>query len=106
MRLAITFALASLCAVSGYCRADALDLPDSFATADIDKQAQLFGQKLDITDFTDPAKLSKFLTRFTSMYEINHPTSTAVSAASVLFAQPTSVGISTDLMMAMQQLKF
>jgi outer membrane protein len=29
MRLAITFALASLCAVSGYCRADALDLPDS-----------------------------------------------------------------------------
>ncbi|MBW8909551.1 MAG: DUF1217 domain-containing protein [Mesorhizobium sp.] len=83
-----------------------LGLPDSFATADIDKQAQLFGQKLDITDFTDPAKLSKFLTRFTSMYEINHPTSTAVSSVSVLFSQPTSVGISTDLMMAMQQLKF
>ncbi|WP_446720405.1 DUF1217 domain-containing protein [Mesorhizobium sp. 113-1-2] len=84
----------------------ALGLPDSFATADIDKQAQLFEQKLDLTDFTDPAKLTKFLTRFTSMYEINNPTSTAVSSVSVLFAQPVTVGISTDLMMAMQKLKF
>ncbi|WP_439330969.1 DUF1217 domain-containing protein [Mesorhizobium carmichaelinearum] len=84
----------------------ALGLPDSFATADIDKQAQLFEQKLDLTDFTDPAKLTKFLTRFTSMYEINNPTSTAVTSVSVLFAQPVTVGISTDLMMAMQKLKF
>ena len=84
----------------------ALGLPDSFATADIDKQAQLFEQKLDLTDFTDPAKLTKFLTRFTSMYEINNPTSTAVSSVSVLFAQPVTSGISTDLMMAMQKLKF
>ena len=53
----------------------ALGLPDSFATADIDKQAQLFEQKLDISDFTDPDKLGKFLTRFTSLWEINHPTS-------------------------------
>ncbi|WP_027060088.1 DUF1217 domain-containing protein [Mesorhizobium loti] len=84
----------------------ALGLPDSFATADIDKQAQLFEQKLDISDFTDPAKLSKFLTRFTSMYEINNPTSTAVSSISVLFAKPVTSGISTDLMMAMQKMKF
>ena len=84
----------------------ALGLPDSFATADIDKQAQLFGQKLKISDFTDPTKLSKFLTRFTSMYEINNPTSTAVSSISVLFAKPVTSGISTDLMMAMQKLKF
>ncbi|TPL72997.1 DUF1217 domain-containing protein [Mesorhizobium sp. B2-3-15] len=84
----------------------ALGLPDSFATADIDKQAQLFGQKLDISDFTDPVKLNKFLTRFTSMYEINNPTSTAVTSVSVLFAKPVTSGISTDLMMAMQKLKF
>ena len=58
------------------------------------------------TDFTDPAKLDKFLTRFTSLWEINHPTSTAQTSVGVLFAQPTTVGISTDLMMAMQKLKF
>jgi Protein of unknown function (DUF1217) len=84
----------------------ALGLPDSFASADIDKQAQLFEQKLDIADFTDPAKLSKFLTRFTSLWEVNHPTSTAQTMVSVLFAQPTTAGISTDLMMAMQKLRF
>ncbi|MBZ9699689.1 MULTISPECIES: DUF1217 domain-containing protein [unclassified Mesorhizobium] len=83
-----------------------LGLPDSFATADVDKQAQLFEQKLDISDFSDPEKLGKFLTRFTSMYEINHPTSSAVSSISVLFAKPVTAGISTDLMMAMQKLKF
>jgi hypothetical protein len=84
----------------------ALGLPDSFASADVDKQAKLFEQKLDIADFTDPARLGKFLTRFTSMWEINNPTSSAVTSASVLFAQPLTVGISTDLMMAMQKLRF
>ena len=83
----------------------ALGLPDSFATANIDKQAQLFEQKLNLSDFTDPTKLGKFLTRFTSMWEINNPTSTAATSVSVLFAQPTSVGISTDLMMAMLKLR-
>ncbi|ESW77720.1 hypothetical protein X773_22530 [Mesorhizobium sp. LSJC285A00] len=84
----------------------AIGLPDSFAAADIDKQAQAFEAKLDLTDFTDPAKLEKFLTRFTSLWEINHPTSTAQTSIGVLFAQPTTVGISTDLMMAMQKLRF
>lgn len=84
----------------------ALGLPDSFATADIDKQAQLFESKLDIADFTDPEKLGTFLTRFTSLYEVGHPTAAAATSVSVLFAQPTTIGISTDLMMAMQQLRF
>ncbi|MGB3536771.1 MAG: DUF1217 domain-containing protein [Mesorhizobium sp.] len=84
----------------------ALGLPDSFATADIDKQAALFESKLDISDFTDPVKLSKFLTRFTSLYEVEHPTSSAVTSVSVLFAQPTTIGISTDLMIAMQNLRY
>jgi len=37
---------------------------------------------------------------------VNHPTSTATTSVSVLFAQPTTVGISTDLMMAMQKMRF
>jgi hypothetical protein len=83
----------------------ALGLPDSFAGADIDKQVQLFESRLDIKDFSDPEKLGKFLTRFTSLYEIDNPTSSAVTSASVLFARPTTIGVSTDLLMAMQQLK-
>ena len=84
----------------------AFGFPDSFASADIDKQVQLFESKMDIADFADPDKLDKFTTRFTSMYELQNPTSTATTSVSVLFAQPTTIGVSTDLMMAMQQLRF
>jgi len=84
----------------------AFGFPESFASADIDKQVQLFESKMDITDFADPEKLAKFITRFTSLYEIQNPTSTATTSVSVLFAQPTTIGVSTDLLMAMQQLKF
>lgn len=84
-----------------------LGLPDSFAKADIDKQVAYFEQKLDLDDFKDAGKLDKFLTRFTSMYEIKNPTASAPSSlVSVLFAQPTTAGVSTDLMMAMQKLRF
>jgi len=82
-----------------------LGLPDSFASADIDKQVQLFEDKLDIKDFSDPAKLSKFLTRFTSMWEVNNPTATPQSMASVLFSQPTEYGISTDILFSISKLK-
>ena len=51
----------------------ALSLPESFASADIDKQVQLFESKLDVEDFKDPQKLEKFLTRFTSLWEISNP---------------------------------
>lgn len=83
----------------------ALRLPDSFATADIDKQVALFESKLDIDDFKDPEKLGDFLTRFTSMWEIDNPTSTASTSVGVLFSQPVEYGMSTNLMLAMQKLR-
>jgi len=83
----------------------AFGMPESFASADIDKQVKLFEQKMDIADFADPQKLGKFINRFTTLYEIQNPTSTALTSVSVLFAQPTEIGVSTDLLMAMQQLK-
>jgi hypothetical protein len=83
-----------------------LSLPDSFASADIDKQVKLFESRLDIKDFSDPEALSKLMTRFTSLWEVANPTATKQSLATVLFAQPAELGVSTDLMMAMQKLKF
>jgi hypothetical protein len=83
-----------------------LSLPDSFATANVDKQVQLFESKLDIKDFSDPEAMSKLMTRFTSLWEVSNPTATKQSLATVLFAQPAGLGVSTDLMMAMQKLKF
>jgi hypothetical protein len=83
----------------------ALSLPDSFASADIDKQVQLFESKLNIEDFSDPKELGKFLTRFTSLWEVSNPTSTAQTSLSVLFSQPVEYGISTNTLFAIQAMK-
>jgi hypothetical protein len=83
----------------------ALSLPDSFASADIDQQVKFFESKLDIEDFTDPERLGKFLTRFTSMWEIENPSAPAQAQISVLFSQPVEFGISTDTLFAIQSMK-
>ena len=84
-----------------------LGLSPTTALADIDKQAQMISARIDIEDFQDPEKLSKFLTRFTTMWEMNNPSTTTPQAlASILFSQPTTFGISTDLLLTMQKLKF
>jgi hypothetical protein len=83
----------------------ALSLPDSFASADIDKQVKLFEEKFNIEDFSDPEKLGEFLTRFTSLWEISNPSSPAQTSLSVLFSQPVEAGISTSLLFAIQSMK-
>lgn len=83
----------------------ALGLPDSFATADLDRQVAYLESKLDIEDFQDPEKLGTFLKRFTAMWDISNTTSSTSSPASVLFSQPTEFGISTNLLLTLQQLK-
>jgi hypothetical protein len=84
----------------------ALGLPDTFASADIDRQVKLFEEKLDIEDFTDPEKLGKFLTRFTSLWEeVSNPTSTQQTSLGVLFGQPVEFGVSTNVLLAIQQMK-
>ena len=82
-----------------------LGLPDSFASADIDKQVQLFESRIELDDLKKPEGLSKFLTRFTSLWEISNPTQTPQTQLSILFSQPTTIGISTDLLMTMQSLR-
>jgi hypothetical protein len=83
----------------------ALSLPDSFATADIDKQVAFFESKLDIEDLKDPKKLSKFLERFTSLWEISNPTQSPQTSLTVLFSQPAEFGISTDMLFSIQKLR-
>lgn len=83
----------------------ALGLPDSFALLDVDKQVEFLESKIDIEDFTEPEALSKLITRFTSMWDVQNQTSSGVANVSILFSQPAEFGISTDLLLTMQQLK-
>ena len=52
----------------------------------------------------DPAALEKFMTRFTSMWELANP-STAATSPSILISQPLEAGIGADLLMSLQGLK-
>lgn len=81
-----------------------LDLPKSISLLDLDRQQKLIDDRLNIEDLKDPEKLSKFLTRFTAMWEIGNPTSSATSPAALLI-QPIQTGFSADLLSSLQDLK-
>lgn len=83
----------------------ALGFPDALAQADIDKQAAMIGERIDLADFKDPRKLAAFLTRFTSMWELSNPSDARPASIAALFSQPAEYGISTDLLFTIAQLK-
>lgn len=83
-----------------------LGLPDSLAAADIDRQAAMIEDRLDLADFQDPEALGKFITRFTAMWEISHPSEARLSPVAVLFSQPVEAGISTDILLTLQRMKY
>lgn len=85
----------------------AFNIPDSFAQADVDKQVAFFESKFKVADLKDPKKLGDLMKRFTSLWELNNGTSTPqASATSVLYGQSSAFNVSTDLMLAMQRMKF
>ena len=79
-----------------------LQLPDEVAALDVDRQAAFIADVIDIEDFQDPAKVSKFLERFSALWELEN--SPDVASATVLFA-PSTGGISTDLLISINSLK-
>lgn len=81
----------------------ALGMPAEFIATDIDKQADFLNSRIDLADFKDPEKLENFLQRFTVMWELENPTQTGV--ATNLLMSSTSLGISADLMLAINNLK-
>lgn len=80
----------------------ALGLPDSIAQADIDRQAALIKDRLDLEKLQDPDEMAKFITRFTTMWEITKGSSGANSPLLQLF-QPPQAGISPDLLFSFAQ---
>lgn len=49
----------------------ALGLPDSLATADVDKQAALFAKKMDIADLQDPVVQKKLIRTYLAISDAN-----------------------------------
>ena len=65
----------------------ALDLSPRMSSQQIDTQARLLKAKISLSDFTDPQKLARFLSRFASMYDLKHTNDAAgsVNANPLLF---------------------
>lgn len=83
----------------------ALGFPSSLAKADIDKQVKMIKERIDLADFADPEKLDNFLKRFTTMWEIENPSSSLQTSIAALFTQPAEYGISTDMLLTIAQMK-
>ena len=68
----------------------ALDIPESAAKLDVDRQAELISRKLPIGDLASPAKLDKLLTRFLAVWDIEHPAQGTTANATALFGRAGS----------------
>ena len=82
-----------------------LGLPDSIASADLDKQVEMFSKRLDLETLADPDKLDKLLERFTTMWEVNNGAATQQAAGIAQLFNTSSNGISQDLMLQIAQIK-
>lgn len=84
----------------------ALGIPDSVRGSDVEAQKRLLESRLSYDDLADPAKLEKFIGRFSAMYDAkNQP---QVSPALTLLQSTntgSTFGFSNASMIAMQSLK-
>jgi hypothetical protein len=83
----------------------AFQIPDLASLQDIDKQVEQIAKRLDVDDLQDPEKVSALLNRFTSLWELSNGSgATGASNTATLFGQ-SNVGISGDVLSAIQNLK-
>ncbi|MFC7699914.1 DUF1217 domain-containing protein [Bradyrhizobium sp. GCM10028915] len=82
------------------------DLPDSMAAMPIDQQAKFVDRFMKIKDLSDPAKVTKLLSRFSAMYDIRNSQSTGQGQFPLLnLFQGSSSGISDSTYLAIAKLR-
>lgn len=83
----------------------ALGIPDAVANANVDAQAKMLEARIDFDELADPEAVGKLLARFSALWEANNGGSAAVARTSILFSRPAELGISTDALLALAQLR-
>ncbi|TAY09312.1 DUF1217 domain-containing protein (plasmid) [Rhizobium leguminosarum] len=78
------------------------NLSSYVSNMDVDKQAEMVDNFIDIKDLSDPDKVDDLIKRFTAMYDMANGTGTTSTALSILTGSAT---ISSDTLLAMAQLK-
>ncbi|MCK9908075.1 DUF1217 domain-containing protein [Microbacteriaceae bacterium K1510] len=82
----------------------ALGISPTTAMADVDKQADMLNKRINFDDFQDPAKLKKFLQRFSVMWDVDNA-QTSQSAPSIILSQPVETGINSSLLTTLMNLR-
>jgi hypothetical protein len=80
----------------------ALGLPVGMSQADIDVQGAMITKRLDLADLKDPEKVSKFLARFSALYDVANGTSSTASAASIILGGGSGIGTNVNLLASLQ----
>lgn len=84
----------------------ALGLPESFAMADLDKQAAYISERIDFEKLKDPEYLDDLLQRFSTLYDLENGTAAATSPAlTILTSGQQTVTIGENLLASIQKLK-
>ncbi|WP_319532048.1 DUF1217 domain-containing protein [uncultured Cohaesibacter sp.] len=79
-------------------------IADEAAGSDLDLQAAMIEERIDIEDLQDPDKVKELLVRFTSLWDLeNQDISTSVP--NVLLSGTSMVSMDEDLLMSLQGLK-
>lgn len=77
--------------------------PEEMSNADIEKQAKMVTDRLDVSDLKDPDKLAKLISRFTVMYDVENDTQTDPILG--LFDSSATTTSSLELIMTLNNLK-
>ena len=80
----------------------------TISSSDIDAQAKMITDKIDLTDFQDPTKVTKFVQRFAAMWDATQAQSdNSTNPALVLIGSAaTSASLDTDMLATLQNIKF
>lgn len=81
-----------------------LGLPDAGASETaLARQVELIERKIDLASFKDPAKLERFVKRFTAIWDAQNNTTSAPILS--LFATPSSAGLDAGLLLSLQRIR-
>jgi hypothetical protein len=88
----------------------ALGLSPTVSSGDIDAQAAMLTKMLTISDFQDPAKVTRFVQRFAAMWDANQATTDSSGNTTNPVLIPfgggaANTGLSTDLLTTLQNIK-
>ena len=89
----------------------ALGISPLMSDMNIDEQASMLSQKLNVADFQDPTKLQNFLEKFAAMYDMDNPNASTSTASTTVpdflisDSSSSTFGISTSLLNQIQGLQ-